>query len=79
MYNCIKEEQPIAYNLLHPLPVLLSVLVLEVVPLVSICLHRECEEVETSKVGDEYGVSAVPTIVSICHLGDGIRVRVDNM
>ena len=49
-------------------PVELSVLVLEVVPLVRVRLHGEGEEVEAGEVGDEDGVPAVPPIVSISDL-----------
>ena len=55
-------------KLLNPPPVVLSVLVLEVVPLVRVRLHGEGEEVEAGEVGDEDGVPAVPPIVSISDL-----------
>ena len=57
-------------KLLNPPPVVLSVLILEVVPLVGVRLHGEGEEVQAGEVGDEDRVPAVPPIVSIRNLSN---------
>ena len=57
-------------KLLNPPPEVLSVLILEVVPLVGVRLHGEGEEVEAGEVGDEDRIPAVPPIVSIRNLSN---------